>query len=302
MTTMSATLANGVYGTSCAAVGTDIYIFGGIKYVNSAYSDYNTIQKYNTLTGTRTTMSATLTDAMYGTSCAAVGTDIYIFGGRKQLQSGNTYYNTIQKYNTLTGTRTTMSATLTAAMYSTSCAAVGTDIYIFGGYIQNSGTYYNTIQKYDTLTGTRTTMSATLTDAMYGTSCAAVGTDIYIFGGRNSSNSLNTIQRLMIELSLTQNNLLLTSIYSGKEFKLVNSDTAEICFNVNNAYIGNSENKAEFVDAYVYANGAWVNVNTGEELLPYTTQENDYRTTVIAEAYMSENNDYGQTAILTYGG
>ena len=145
-------------------------------------------------------------------------------------------------------------------------------------------------------------MSAKLANAAYRTSCAAVGTDIYIFGGYGSSGYLNTIQRLMIELSLTQNNLLLTSIYSGKEFKLANSDTAEISFNANNAYIGNSENKAEFVDAYVYTNGVWVNVNTGEELPTYTTEANDYGETAIAQAYTTEENEYGQTAILTYGG
>ena len=294
-TAMSAKLVSTFYGTSCAAVGTDIYIFGGRNNISTSSICYNTIQKYDTLANTTTTMSAKLASDVDGTSCATVGTDIYIFGGSKS----STYYDTIQKYDTLTDTRTTMSATLAFAGSYTSCAAVGTDIYIFGG--SKSSTYYNAIQKYDTLTDTITTMSAKLANAAYRTSCAAVGTDIYIFGGY-SGDWLKTIQCLIIELSLTQNNLLLTSIYNGKEFKLVNSDTAEISFNANNAYIGNSENKAEFVDAYVYTNGVWVNVNTDEELPTYTTEANDYGETAIAQAYTTEENEYGQTAILTYGG
>ena len=291
--TLEATLSAGMTRTSCAAVGTDIYIFGGEK---SGGTNYNIIQKYDTKTGTCITLEATLSADMTRTSCAAVGTDIYIFGG----SNSNTYYNTIQKYDTITGIRSTMSATLFSKMSSTSCAAVGTDIYIFGG---NYGiTEYNTIQKYDTVTGICSTLEATLSVSMEGTSCAAVGTDIYIFGGHGITY-YNTIQRLIIrELSLTQNNLLLMSTDNGKEFKLLDSDTAEISFNVNNAYIGNNENKAEFIDAYLNIDGAWVNVNTGEPLPLYTTEANDYGETAIAQAYTTEANDYGQTAILTYGG
>ena len=243
--TMSATTNSSP--TCCAVMGTDIYAISGKR-----------IDKYDTLTDTTTAMSAEFATVLEYTSCAAVGTDIYVFGGNTTTS--------IRKYDTLTDTITAMSAKLVSTFYGTSCAAVGTDIYIFGGRnkISTSSTYYNAIQKYDTLTDTTTTMSAKLANAAYRTSCAAVGTDIYIFGGYGSSGYLNTIQRLMIELSLTQNNLLLTSIYSGKEFKLANSDTAEISFNANNAYIGNSENKAEFVDAYVYTKGVWVNVNRGE--------------------------------------
>ena len=183
-------------------------------------------------------------------SCAVVGTDIYLLGGTR-----------IQKYDTLTDSCTVMSATLTYTN-NRQCVAVGTDIYTI--------TVAN-IQKYDILTDTLTEMPAQLSTAAIGACCAAVGTNIYVFGGNTGSSYSKAIQRLMLELSLAQNNLLLTSIYNGKEFKLVDDDTAEISFNVNNAFIGNSENKAEFVDAYIYIDGAWVNVNTGEEYLQLCT-------------------------------
>ena len=325
-TTMSATLATKAEKIGCAAVGTNIYLFGGYYY-DSGNHFLNTIQKYDTLTDTISTMSATLAEKIRGVSCAAVGTDIYIFGGYTSDTTGKA---TIQKYDTLRDVRTTMSATL-AFLGGVCCAAVGTDIYIFGGgIIQKYDTLTDArttmsatlpgdekycaavgtdiyifsgiiIQKYDTLTDTISTMSATLATNAIRSCCAAVGTDIYICGGQ-SGNLHNLIQRLMIELSLMQNNLLLTSIYSGKEFKLLDSDTAEISFNVNNAYIGNGENKAEYIDAYLNIDGAWVNVNTGEPLPLYTTEANDYGETAIAQAYTTEANDYGQTAILTYGG
>lgn len=69
-------------------------------------------------------------------------------------------------------------------MYDIGAAAVGTKVYLFGGY---SGGYKNTIYEFDTASNTLTTLSATLPTATYSMCCATVGTKIYAFGGKPGS-------------------------------------------------------------------------------------------------------------------
>ena len=207
------TLPQELSGTSAAAVGTDIYVFGGTSFsykystVNNTISSLpqglsgtsaavgtdiyvfasnKTIYKYSTTTGIVSTMTATLPRELNSTSAAVVGTDIYIFGGWASSGSSTQYYNTIYKYASNNDTITTMTATLPRELSNTSAAAIGTDIYIFGGY---NGSYLNSIYKYSTTTGIVSTMTATLPQKLRGTSAAVVGTDIYIFGGGISSST-----------------------------------------------------------------------------------------------------------------
>ena len=70
-------------------------------------------------------------------------------------------------------------------------AAVGTKIYLFGGY--NSNSRLNTIQVFDTTNNTIQTLSTKLPTVENSIGTAAVGTKIYLFGGY-SSDYLNTIQ------------------------------------------------------------------------------------------------------------
>ena len=81
-------MAVSMNGTSAAAVGTYIYIFGGY---NGSVNDF--IQKFDTVSSNITVSSLRLPNACSNTSAAAVGNNIYIFGGY-----GSAYYNTIVKY------------------------------------------------------------------------------------------------------------------------------------------------------------------------------------------------------------
>ena len=142
-----------------------------------------------------TTLSATLPTAASGIGTAAVGTKIYLFGGK-----GSGYLNTIQEFDIETKTIQTLSATLPTAASGIGTAAVGTKIYLFGG--KGSG-YLNTIQEFDIETKTIQTLSATLPTAASGIGTAAVGTKIYLFGGKGSGY-LNTIQEFDIETKTIQ--------------------------------------------------------------------------------------------------
>ena len=82
-------------------------------------------------------------------------------------------------------------ASLITSANGIAAAAVGTDIYLFGG---NRGTNLKTIIKFSTTTNQITTLSTTLPEAANSIAAAAVGTDIYLFGGFGSSQ-LNTINK-----------------------------------------------------------------------------------------------------------
>ena len=135
------------------------------------------------------TLSTTLSEGTYGIGTAAVGTKIYLFGGR-----GNKYLNTIQVFDTTNNTISKLSTTLPTAAFSIGTVAVGTKIYLFGG--NGSNNRLNTIQVFDTTNNTITTLSTTLPTAASGIGVAGVETKIYLFGGRSSSDPyyLNTIQ------------------------------------------------------------------------------------------------------------
>ncbi len=104
---------------------------------------------------------------------AQIGTDIYLFGS---TVSG--YYKTAKKYNTLTKSYSNLTSVPADFSRSICVEAVGTNIYLFGGY--NIKTAY----KYDTLTDTYTQITNVPTPApvFYNGASAVVGTDIYLFG------------------------------------------------------------------------------------------------------------------------
>ena len=72
-----------------AAVGTKIYLFGGLSD-----SRLNTIQAFDTTNDTITTLPTTLPTGTNGMGTAAVGTKIYLFGG---YYDGG-YLNTINEF------------------------------------------------------------------------------------------------------------------------------------------------------------------------------------------------------------
>ena len=171
--------------SAAAAVGTNIYIFGG--YDNSNYR--NTIYKFDTISNSITTLSTVLPSQRSGASAVSIGTNIYIFGGRS---SGSGYTSTIYKFNTTNETITTLSATLPRALSGIAISKKDNFIYLFGGE-GSSSPHSSAIYKFDTTNETITTLTTTLETAIYDAAAAAVGTNIYIFGGYGDGSYSNKI-------------------------------------------------------------------------------------------------------------
>lgn len=185
-----ASLIAATNGMAAAAVGTDIYLFGGYSS-----STLNTIYKFSTTTGQLIALSTTLPTALYKSVAAVIGTDIYLLGGQSD-GSITTAKNTIYKFSTISETLETLSAILPTKLTETAAAVVGTDIYIFGGRTERAGLPpVNTIYKFSTTSGVVETLSTTLGEYAYNIGAAAVGTDIYLFGGQVSSGVSNKIYK-----------------------------------------------------------------------------------------------------------
>ena len=309
LNTVNAYLPNNLSGAGCASVGDNVYIFGG--RTSSSKSWTSIICKFNTKTKTLTKLDVYLPYICEGIKCASVGTNIYLFGGGIYYSSSNkTYYNTILKFDTVTETITTLSATLGSyGRAYMGCALVGSDIYIMGGsgYTSSSSSSSYTsaeIKKFDTITETITTLSTTLPSKMNFLSCASIGSDIYIFG--NNSNVIlkfntvnktfetlsttfpntisfigvgvvgtniylcggtyyNTIYEFAVSVDLPANQLLLNTTLNKNLFKIINAPSAEIEIGVNGVYRGNANGIAELETACVFdeTQYAWVDVQSG---------------------------------------
>ena len=291
------TLSN--WGIGSAAVGTKIYLFGGI---GDSYSSRR-VQVFDTKTKTLETLSVEMY-AVRDICAVAVDTKIYLFGGFSgslvdSVRVFDTTTNTIQKltatikiytdiisaaavgtkiylfgvdgtqyggnpiyiFDTETNTVQSLSNILPKNLWGISAAAVGTKIYLFGGRTGTSGGDVNNIYIFDTETNTVQSLSNTLPKTVYYICATAVDTKIYLFGGEGTY--INPINLFTVSTSLSSNDIIVTQEYYSRTFKVLKAPT-EVEVSVKYVYKGDSSNHATFIDAYLYDGVNWVNVNTGE--------------------------------------
>ena len=237
---------------SACAVGTDIYISGGI-IAGGGYA-YKFI-KYDTITDQYTT--TTLGPyAVYG-AMASVGDKIYYFGGN----TSDGYTPNCWVFDTKTNSGTQISKLPQNPTYGgayISAISVGSNIYLFGG---NFGPTYNnhvtdTVYKYDTLTD-QYELVANMAEAKCNVRLAKIGFDVYAVGGSNAPGTagsfLRSIQKFVTDTPLTSNHLFLQEDYGydGLWAALKSKDT-DFKVKVINAYLGDSNNIAQLTNAYLY--------------------------------------------------
>lgn len=146
-----------IYNRSYSVVGNKIYFFGGSDD-NSGFDIRRDIVVFDADTNSVTTLSTSLPNRV-GITSAAVGTKIYLFGGRYKT----THYNRIEVFDTETYSISSASASLPKAMCNLPAVSLGTDIYLFGG--KTVDTYESTIWKFDTITNNITNTGAWLLHA-----------------------------------------------------------------------------------------------------------------------------------------
>lgn len=115
---------------------------------------------------------------------AAVGTKAYVLAGLSTVNGVGTATADVQVYDTVSG-QWSSGAQAPHARAGATAAAVGTDIYLMGGYDAASPAGVATVDVLDTQTGTWRSGPATPTARFYSCS-AAIGSSIYLAAGAQS--------------------------------------------------------------------------------------------------------------------
>jgi len=166
-----AAMPTAVQFLSAGAIGTKVYVVGGIT--NTAIVGNN--QVYNSATNAWTTAAA-LPTPVFGHASAVVGGILYVIGGYETSSGPAT--GMVQAYNPKTNTWSTKSA-MPTARGNTAAVVDGTAIYVIGG---NGATpRLDTVEKYVPATDTWTEEAPLLVGKS--TPSAGLGTTIVAAGG-----------------------------------------------------------------------------------------------------------------------
>ena len=138
--------------------------------------------------------------------------------------------------------------------------AVGTDIYIFGGY--NGVETVNTIYKFDTVTQTFSTVNATMIEKLFGMDSVVVDNHIYLFGGNDNTQGRYLIQDFLINQPLDSSEIVVLTNQNNNMCKIINSPQADISIGITAVYRGNENNSAVPKNAYLYSEtgGEWIKI------------------------------------------
>ena len=133
-------------------------------------------------------------------------------------------------------------------------------IYLIGGgrYYNREYTGYRNITKYDTLNDSFEILEYKSLGYKYMCFSYLINNRVYMFGSYVGSNNIGTrvnkIDYFDIYYPLTENNaiIVINPEKVDNAYKLIDSENLKLYKNLENAYIGNSENKAKQVDIYKY--------------------------------------------------
>ena len=229
-------------------IGKNIYCFGG-TYSSTTYQN---VRVYDTEAGTISVLGATLPFSWGKMGCVAVDENIYLLGGYNY--TNDDYTNLIYKFNISTQSLEKVAVSVPVACGNMGCAAVGSKIYIFGG--ENADGVLNTILEFDTETETIKTLENTMPFGCARMGCVAVNDDIYLFGGYDGTTAVNTIQKFTLTQQLNQGDVLVKTSVKNL-FNIINTDNSQVEIGVESVYIGNENNEAYKLEAYLHNGIGW---------------------------------------------
>lgn len=221
-----------LYGFSCVAYGTDIYLIGG--YNNGYLYKIDTVNKSISRVGSFPNKNST---GLYMAAAAIYEGIIYVFGGGSYDYANR--INKIQYYDIANNSFGTKVTTIKSTM-AASAQTIGKYIYIIGG--SPSGTTVSKeIYRYSPDDDSAPVKVADLPAARAFFNSAVVGNNIYIFGGTSSltsgsgfapisvtSSIADTIYKFdvssnsvsTVSATLAQNMLCPVGLYNGKIYLL----------------------------------------------------------------------------------
>jgi N-acetylneuraminic acid mutarotase len=172
-----------------------IYLFGGKTYssISPFYNQTSINQVYDIATNTWST-NTSMPTPLQGYASTVVGTKIYVFGGAKLSVAGiDSSINTVQIFDTQTGTWSTGKALNTPSSYGAAVATMGVmapaKIYYIGGY--SSGTFSDKTRVYDVEQNVWSESAKMPTSRAY-LGLAVVNDVVYAVGGFDGANWLSS--------------------------------------------------------------------------------------------------------------
>merc|ERR1712086_201384 len=168
---------------SCTAIGSNIFVVGGC---DSNYKTLDSVKVYDYCTGSWSTISPMSTARTYH-SCTAIGSKIFVVGGKDNIDKA---LDSVEVYDSCTDLWSTLAPMSTArgghSCTSTSCTAIGSKIFVLGGYDRH-GKLLDSVEVYDYCTGSWSSMPQ-MSTARYSHSCTAIGSKIFVVGGYDSNH------------------------------------------------------------------------------------------------------------------
>lgn len=294
VTTLSVEFPLRISRCAVGLVGTKVYIFGGAEYTSSKAQPYDTIMCFDIELETLITVDTVLPRPMFGIAAGVVGTKIYLFGGKNDINGVPTqFFSDIYCFDSENLSLTKMGELPSPTAILSPCV-VDTKIYLFNGRI-GSGTKYNVC--YDTVTngvniianspsiqdnapawyydGYIHLFQHNNTDYIMYKYCIA--TDEYKASIWENTNKVFDWQFLYAEdnkayllapsyeceyvvppCSVEPNSLLILTSDNKSRFKILDIDGVQIETSIRAVYKGNEDGIGEQVEAFLF------NRNTGE--------------------------------------
>lgn len=125
------------------------HIFGGlVKYGSDIVLYAETIQAYNLETGTSRVLRSTNSHIFFP-AVASIGNIVYAFGGQYYSGSDPTVYSSVYAFDMDTYNYSTAGFVLPFDLTKAGAVAIGSTIYVFGGYHRSSGIWKQDVIKYE---------------------------------------------------------------------------------------------------------------------------------------------------------
>lgn len=231
-----------------------VYQFGGGYSATNGSGSYNTVWIYDTVQDS-VTYGTTLPKRSSSMAAVPVGNTVYLFGGRKTIESGDvgSITNEIVKYSIADNAITVLPAVLPHAGQCISACLFAGKIYIVSSHPDSTYEKYNYLCIFDPATETIQNVGQITNKEYQGMgACGAYGNSIFFIS--NSTNDMSVL-KITPKTILDKDVLFIQEAFIPKnKIALVKSKDAEVMCDVESVWLGNDANYADRQSAYIYNN------------------------------------------------
>jgi N-acetylneuraminic acid mutarotase len=155
----------------------------GAAYVMGGWTDsddiFPTVERYDAASDTWSVVAPMGSVRTLFSACE-ISREVYVTGGVRRFDRPSRILAIVEKYSPSTDTWSEV-ARMPNARYCHGCVAVGSSMYIIGGYVPSGYIRTDIVEKFDTTTDTWTDV-ASMPSGLMDVAACVLGTHIYVFG------------------------------------------------------------------------------------------------------------------------